>query len=206
MYIRHPNQNRKSERENFESQRREQKIDTFMKAMPEPKEELLEAPEDMLISEHSEDVLAHWQAPEFEMYERDKKWYLYVTLILLGIVSWAVYSNSPVMAITFILIGVVGYIYIQKEPRVLDFMITNDGIIVGREIYEFDNLESFWIFYEPPHIKILSLKNNSHLLPFVHIPVENEDPVHIRKILLEYIPEEKQEDGMLQGLERLLRI
>jgi len=208
MYIEHPDQKRRRPQDISPPPAREKKIDDFMFGKKEEKkeEELLEAPHDMFISQHSKDVIAHWQAPEFEEYERDRKWYIWVSVALVAIVGWAIYTNSPVMAITFILIGVVGYIYMQQAPRILDFMITYDGVVAGREIFEFDNIESFWIFYEPPHIKVLSLKTDSHLLPFVHIPIEEENPVHIRQILLKFIPEEKQEEGMVQVMERILRI
>lgn len=204
MYIEQHKKNSGSEK-NYYTQSREQKAGYLIKDSYE-NEELLEAPSDMLISEHSQDVLAHWKAPEFEVYERDRKWYLWVSFFLIAIIGWAIYSNSLVMAITFILIAVVGYIYIEKEPRVIDFIITPDGISAGKEVYAFDNIRSFWIFYEPPHVKIISLKTESHLLPFVHIPIHDEDPVHIRQLLLDYIPEEKQEEGLLQILERLLRL
>src|SRR5665647_1028971 len=74
------------------------------------------------------EIIFSWQAPEFETFEREKRWYLWVALILLAIIGYATYTNSPVMAITFILIGVVGYIYLNKEPRTLDFQITPKGI------------------------------------------------------------------------------
>lgn len=170
------------------------------------KTESLPPPEDMLIEKHSRDVLFSWRSPEFEMFERDKKWYLYVTLILLAIVAYAVLTNGLVMAITFILVGVVGYIYIHKEPRVLDFMITEDGVVAGREIYDFNNLKSFWIFYEPEGVKVISLHTESHLVPYVHIPIHNEDPLEIREILLGYIPEEKHEPGIIETLYRLLKL
>jgi hypothetical protein len=171
-----------------------------------PQEELLESPRDMLLAEHSQDVHYHWRGPEFEIYERDKKWYLVVTAILIAIIAWAIYSNSPVMAITFILIGMVGYIFIHKEPRILDFLLTQDGVIAGKEIFDYENLESFWIFYEPPHTKVLSLKTRSLLLPHVHLPIHDEDPVKIREILLDHIPEKKQEEGLVEIMERVLRI
>ena len=185
MYIKNSKQDKIRREENFEE---------------------LEAPHDMLISEHSEDVLLGWRAPEFEAVERDKKWYAWIVFILLGIIAYAVFTNSLVMAITFILIGVVGYIYINKSPKVLDFMITRDGVIAGREIYDFDNLKSFWILYEADGLKVISLHTESHLTPYVHIPVGGQDPVRIREILLEYLPEEKQEPGMAEMMDRLLRL
>lgn len=202
MYIENPNQKEKS--------RKSKELDEFLQRKSSEKkageEELLESPHDMLIAQNSKNVLYHWRGPEFEVYEKDNKWYLVMAAILLAIISWALYTNSPVMAITFILIGVVGYIYVEKEPRILDFIINDDGVMAGREIYEFDNLESFWIFYEPPHTKILSLKSRGILLPYVHIPLHDEDPLRVREILLDFIPERKQEEGLTEVLERLIRL
>jgi hypothetical protein len=174
-----------------------------------PKEEVPESlpePKDMLIEEHSEDVLIHWRAPEFQTFEKDRKWYLYVVGLLLVVIIYAIFTNGLVMAITFILIGIVGYIYINKEPRILDFMITEDGIIAGREIYDFDSLESFWIFYEPQNIKVLSLHTKSYLMPYVHIPIDDQDPVKIREIILGYLKEEKHIPGIAETFESLLKL
>lgn len=170
----------------------------------EPKK--IEAPHYMLIGEHSRDVKMHWRAPEFEIFERDKKWYILILTLLIGIVTYAIFVNSLIMSITFILIGVVGYMYINKEPRTLDFIITKDGIVAGREIYPFDNLKSFWIFYEPHDIRVISLHTESYLSPYVHIPIPDEDPVKIREVLLGNIPEEKHEPGIIELLDRILRL
>lgn len=176
-------------------------------AEQEQEELLIDAPHEERISTYSKDVLAHWRAPEFEHFERDKQWFLVVSLILAAIIGYAIYTNSLIMAITFILIGVVGYLHINRVPRELDFRIVPEGIIAGeKELYPFDNIKSFWIFYEPPHKKIISLHMNSYMIPFIHIPVHDEDPVAIREILMRYIPEIKQEPGAVDSLERFLGI
>jgi len=166
----------------------------------------LDRPEDFMIDEYSEDVLAHWQGPEYKAYPKNKRWYLIATSILIAIIAYALITNSPIMAITFILIGIVGYIHLQKKPRVLDFTISRDGVSAGNEIYEFDQIKSFWIFYEPPHTRILSLHTKGSLIPFVHIPIHQEDPSKIRKALLRSILEKKQSFTIVDTLERLLHI
>jgi len=177
----------------------------------EEMEEINEAEEENLEKNETlekvlENSLMHWQAPEYEKYEKGRRWYLYAALVLLAIIGYAVYTNSPIMAITFILIGVVGYIFINREPKTIGFAITRDGIIAGREIYEFDHIKSFWIFYEPHDIKVVSLHTKSMFMPFVHIPIHEEDPVEIRRILLEYTPEVKQDPSLVDTFERLLGI
>lgn len=151
-------------------------------------------------------ALLHWRAPEYEVYERDKKWFLYMSLVWVALIAYAVWTNSPIMAITFILIGIIEYIHVGQEPKLLDFAITADGVIAGNELYHFDNLHSFWIFYEPPYQKELSLHTKGKLAPFIHIPLENEDPTQIREILLKNIPEIKQEQRLVNTLERILRL
>jgi hypothetical protein len=110
------------------------------------------------------------------------------------------------MAITFVLIGVVGYIFLNRDPQIIDFAVTSDGIIAGKEMYEFDAIKSFWIFYEPHDIKVISLHTKSVLMPYVHIPIHDEDPVEIRRVLLEYISEVKQDPSLVDTLERLIGI
>lgn len=147
-----------------------------------------------------------WRAPEFEKYARDRKWYFYITAVLLAVIAYAVFTNGLIMAITFILIGMIGYIYIHKEPRVLNFMLTEDGVVAGREIYDFENMQSFWIFYEEDGLQVISFHTHNYLLPYFHVPIHDQDPTQIREILLDYLPEEKHEPGIMEILDRILHL
>lgn len=167
--------------------------------------EYLESPHDIML-ERGHGTLIHWQGPEYEHYPKEKTWYAVATVILSAIIVYALVTNSPIMAITFVLIGIVGYIQLERFPRVLDFRVTTDGVMAGNELYEYDNIKSFWIFYEPPHTKILSLHTDALLTPYIHIPVHQIDPVKLRDILMEYVPEVKQKPTLVDTLERLLRI
>ena len=167
--------------------------------------EYLEQPHDFMVEEHS-DILIDWQGPEYEHYPKEKRWYMIASLILSAIVIYALINNSPVMAILFILIGIVGYIQLEKSPRLLDFKVTHDGVMAGRELYDFDNIKSFWIFYEPPHTKILSLHADALLTPYIHIPIHQIDPVKLREIMVDFVPEKKQQPTLIDTIERILHI
>jgi len=149
-------------------------------------------------------VIYKWRVPEHEIVEKDKRWYLWIGLILSGIVIYAIFTDSLVMAITFILVGMVGYIIINKKPRIVNFYITDDGVIADKEIYEFEYIKSFWIFYEPEGLKAVSLHLKSKLMPFVHIPLGEEDPTVVREILLGYLEEIKQKPSAVDNFERFL--
>ncbi len=151
-------------------------------------------------------VLFRWSGTEHERYDVRPLTYLIAALVLSIIVVYALISDNPIMAITFILIGVAGYLYLNQEPRVVDFYVTSEGVIIDKELYEFDQIKSFWIFYEPPHSKILSLRMKKTLLPYIRIPVHDQDPVKIRQILLQFLPEKKQEYSLSDTLEKIIHM
>jgi hypothetical protein len=152
------------------------------------------------------EILYSWQAPEFEVYKKTKNWYIIALIFILSIIVYALFANSPIMAITFILLGIMGYIYSQKDPRTITFSITSKGVLADKELYPYDNIFSFWIFYEPKHTQIISLHTKASMLPFVHIPFQNENPVKLREMLMRNIPEIKQERSLIDTLERVLHI
>jgi hypothetical protein len=146
-----------------------------------------------------------WEAPEYEHSEKPPKWYWIMGGILLVIIVYAIVTNSILMAITFILIGMLGYIYAERQPRIIQMKITPDGIKVDDYFYDYDNIRSFWIFYEvEEEIRILSLHSKKTFLPYIHIPIGNANPIKIRETLLQYLPEIKQELTAIDRLERLI--
>ena len=158
------------------------------------------------LQQNKENVVVSWRGPEFEHYPKDKKWYTGALLILALIIFYAVIKGGIIMAITFALIGLVGYLILSQSQKVIDFAVTYDGILVGDEIYDFDDIKSFWIFYEPPHTRVISLHMNGYFRPYLHIPLHQVDPVDVHKALVEFIPEEKQEQNIVDIMERLLRM
>ncbi len=151
-------------------------------------------------------ILHQWKAPEFEVYEKSSRWYIIAGLFIVAMIAYALFTNGPIMAITFILIGIVGYIHLQKDPRVITFSITSKGVIADKEMYLYDNINSFWIFYDPNHTKTISLHTKASMLPFIHIPLADEDPVRLRELLMRNIPEIKQDPGLIDAIERVLHI
>ncbi|KKQ52225.1 MAG: hypothetical protein US70_C0010G0030 [Parcubacteria group bacterium GW2011_GWD2_38_11] len=151
-------------------------------------------------------ILHQWRAPEFEVYEKSARWYFVFVLFIGAMIVYALFTNSPIMAITFILLGIVGYIHLQKDPRVISFSITSKGVIADKEMYLYENIHSFWIFYDPPHTKTISLHTKASMLPLVHIPLRDQNPVKLRELLMKNIPEIKQDPGLIDAIERVLHI
>jgi len=159
----------------------------------------------------SEDYFAHaskifsWQAPEYEHFEKSPKWYWVMGALLAAVIVYAIIINALLMAIIFVLIGMLGYIFAERQPRNIDISISEDGIKVDTYFYDYNDIRSFWIFYDVEEgMKILSLHSKKTFLPFVHVPIGNANPIKIRETLLNYIPEIRQELTIIDRLERLI--
>jgi hypothetical protein len=155
-------------------------------------------------NENAEELFC-WSGPEYEMNPKSTQWYALSGGALTLIVAYALYTNSPIMAITFILIGVVGYLYVSREPRTVTFTVTDKGVSIGDELYEFDSMRSFWIFYEPKGEKYVSFLMKGTVVPFVHLPLHDTDPIELREVLLNHIDEVKQQQTLADTIERFLR-
>ena len=157
-------------------------------------------------SEKIGEVLYSWEAPEYEVYEKSNRWYVISAVFLIAIIAYALVTNGPIMAVTFILIGIVGYIHLLKDPRIISFALTSEGVMADNQLYAYEDIFSFWIFYEEHNVKIISLHTKAPMLPFVHLPIHMEDPVQLREILMDYIPEIKQDPSLIDALARVLHI
>lgn len=151
-------------------------------------------------------VLLQWQAPEHEPLELGPHSRIVVTFLLIAIVAWALYTNSPLMAITFILIGVIGYLSIGREAEIIDFFVTTKGIVAGRNFYEYEDIESFHFYDEPPFDNLLSIKTDGKLVSHVHIPIMTQSADVLYQTLSKYVPEDKHEPSLVDTLEKLLHI
>ncbi len=156
--------------------------------------------------EHPEDVIVSWRGPEHTHHPKGKHWYLIAALVLAGLIIYAIITSNILFAFIIILAGFVGFLMIERGPRVRDYAITYDGIVVGDQIYDFDDMDSFWIFYEPPHTRLISLHMKGKMVPYIHIPLHQLDPVDVREALLQFVPEKKQQPDFLYSMEQFFRI
>ena len=78
------------------------------------------------------------------------------------------------------------------ETHTYSFRITPRGIEIGEKLFKFEDLESFWIFYDPPEIKELAVRRKGLLVPELIIPLKNQDPVMVRRALITFLSESEQ--------------
>lgn len=149
--------------------------------------------------------LLSWKAYEFTKYKKGKLWFAIFGLLSAGFLVLAFQWKSFTMIVFLILAIFLIFIYALKEPRLLKITVTPLGIKINQKLHEFSQFDSFWIFYDPPEIKEISLKTRQILLPYLSIPLGKVDPNEVREILLKFLPEEKQKESILDNITRILR-
>jgi hypothetical protein len=146
-----------------------------------------------------------WTAPEFTHYRKNKSWFVVVGVIAAGLFGWALLTKNLLFALLIGLSYFSVVVYGLKKPRKIPLTITPKGVKVEQTLYPFDNLRSFWIFYDPAQVKELSLRSKKLIMPYIKIPLGEQNPVEVRRLLLKYLPERKQEESLIDNLARSMR-
>jgi len=152
------------------------------------------------------EILMSWQAPEFIYYEKSRRWYIIAVLIFAALIAYAIYSRSFLMAITFVVAGGIFYYFAQKKPAQLDIAITDEGIQYHDRFFGYEDINGFWITYEPPDIKMVTFSTKYLMIPKLSIILTDQDPVKLRKILIEELPEDKRlREGAMEDFSRRIK-
>lgn len=138
-----------------------------------------------------------WKAPEYDKKEKTKSWFIIPAIITIVLGLIALFTENILFLIFIILAFFVFYIYAQKEPRIIKFKINEKGIEIDNKFHDFDSLQSFWLFYNPPEEKELSLRSRRTFLPYIRIPLADENPNEIRKFLLKFLPEKRHRESII---------
>ncbi|MBI4709455.1 MAG: hypothetical protein HY764_04625 [Candidatus Portnoybacteria bacterium] len=150
----------------------------------------------------SELIELEWEAPEFENPEKGHWWFIIVGIVALAVFTIALLMSNFIFALLIVISVFIIFVFALKKPKIVKFKIDGSGIMIDEKLLSYRDLRSFWIFYDPPHIKELSIKSKKWLMTLIKIPLEQEDPSQIREALIKFIPEEEQEQSLIDVITR----
>lgn len=189
------------------------RLKAALKGRVEPERELpAPAEKEMLETEaaaHPEEAslgteLLHWESVEAETGPESAILLLFLGSTLgLGGIATLVFWNV-LFGIFLIIAGGLTISYAFRPPRRVSFAVTSRGIQISRRIFGFEDLSSFWIFYDPPLFRELYVVSKKHFMPHIRIPLGDIDPVRIREVLLRFLPEVEQEPSAIDIISKRL--
>lgn len=153
-------------------------------------------------------ILAEWQVPEYIKYERTWAWYFVAGSLGVAFLIYALATFNFLFAIILLLIVAIMYLHERRQPEMLDFYILEGGIMLGERFFAYKDMESFWIIYEPPIIQTVYFGMNRSLRKELPVHLEGQNPIIIRKILLNYLAEdlEQEVEATEESLARIMKI
>lgn len=158
-----------------------------------------------LISDLKKSSLIFWQINKKALIFSQRQKIIIFSILLL-LIGFGLLTDNLLFSIITILIGLLLWIFQNEKKDDLDtFGITEKGVFANDSFYEFSNLKSFWVFLESEeNRKELFLENKSLLQKEIHLPIIPAIAQDIRKTLLEYLPEEKPEEKVIDYIRNFI--
>ena len=95
-------------------------------------------------------------------------------------------------ALTLAFVGGLIYYVAQRKPDTMRYRIMLDGVALNNTLYHYQDLENFNVIYEPGEVKTVIFRSKRRLSPYIHMEIGDADPVEIRDVLLEFLPEDQE--------------
>lgn len=190
-------------------------------------EEINEQTEDI----KTEDDVISWRIPEYQGEEKSKRWYIIAGAISLALLTFAIFSQNLIFAIIIIFASILVVVLDGNKAGTLEVKISDKGIMVGKESYEYDQIDNFFIIYKPeeglknlyfefkrfakPALPASEPARYGWLLWLINfartrlsIPLLDMNPIVIRRNLLKYLKEnlEKTEVPLSEQLTNLFKL
>jgi len=150
-----------------------------------------------------------WEIPEYQKHIRGKLWYIFFGLVAIAMLIYAVTTANFLFAVIIIISSLILIINDARNPQGVLITIANEGIIVGRKFYDYDELRSFSIVYKPTvGVKKLYFEFKSRTKHHLSIPLLDVNPLFIKENLNKYLEEniEKIDEPATETLAKILKL
>lgn len=137
-------------------------------------------------------TLFEWQAPAHVHQPKTIWWYVTFAALGTAIVALFIVMGNFIAAIAIGCVGALLYYVLQQKPHLVRYRLMADGVAIRNVLYPYNELAAFNIVYEPGHVKSVLIRGKRRLAPLLHLEIDEADPVAIRDILIEFLPEDQE--------------
>lgn len=132
-----------------------------------------------------------WQGPEHVTKQRGADWFLVVGIVTLSLAISTLIFGNVLFAVLIVVASFALTLFALREPAIVTFSLTPQGLVVDDKKYPFAVLESFWITEPEGESARLVFQSGAVLMHHLVIPLQKVDVDEVRNYLLDYIPEEE---------------
>ncbi len=164
-----------------------------------------------------------WEVPEFRKPQRNKNWYIITGIIAFLMIFFSFFSlslrplkfaflgsnNNFLFALIIILAATIMFIIESREPKMIKVRLDINGVKLGDNFYEYDNIKNFCVLYRPKDsIKNLYFEFKNNLRFRLSIPLRSLDALAVRNFLKRYLEEdlERTHPPVSEQLTKILKL
>ena len=152
----------------------------------------------------TEDIFFSWQAPEYDHSSKSIDWYWVMGIAAAVLFTTAILLKNFLFAIIVILGTFSVILFSARKPRIINFSFTPRGVQIEKKIFFYEDLESFWVHYDPPHRKEIGFISKKTFMPRFVLPLGETDPNEARKHLIKFLKEERHEENLSETISKYL--
>lgn len=165
-----------------------------------------QAQEEPVISVPAENVpiVFSWVTVDFIKSPVMEFYFTIAALASMGMIGWGIYDKNFLMVITFIMVVILIILALNEEPRKVAVRISERGIDLNSEHYDYNEFRSYKIVHEDG-VLALMLKPRKSFTPFRSIYIVDQPVNDLEMFLGIYLEREEDEEkrgGEEEGKEK----
>jgi hypothetical protein len=138
-----------------------------------------------------------WENFEYEYKHKTADWYWAVGIITVSIAVASILYGNIIFAILLIVGAFTLCLHAARQPHLIHFELNHEGVLVGKLLYPYSTIESFWVEDRDGDPRIL-LKSRKIFMPYIIVPLGAVMPETAHAYLSQYLPEEEHHEPLLQ--------
>lgn len=144
-------------------------------------------------------IALSWRGYEHIHDHKTTEWYTAISIIAMALAVTAVIFGNVLLAIFIIIAAGSIMVHASHEAPISDFEVNQRGVLIGKTLYPYKTLESFGINDESASAKLI-IKSRKLLMPFIIIPIDEDDGEALRSFLSRYLPEEHLDEPLSEQI------
>ena len=146
-----------------------------------------------------------WSAPEYKYYEKDVGWYWLVVIAAIIFTAISLWQRNFLFAVFVVIAAAMMIFWAKRQPDMIDFELSDNGLKIGQKNYTKDYFESFSIREYNSEWDRLFLKTKSKISRSVAIPIPRHQIDKIKEYCLDSWEEVEHKDSLVDEISNFIK-
>lgn len=153
-------------------------------------------------------VFFEWEAIGYLFEEKSADWYWSLGIVAVASAIASALFGNVILALLILAASGTLALSTLKRPRIHQFRITEDGVMIDDNLYEYDSIVSFSVleYIDPAMPPVLSLRTHKLLAPHLLIPIVGPDPLEVYEFFADHVEEGRHDESAVDRIIDLLRL